>query len=144
VTSRSPAQMPLVPGDEDQAARLERFRAAHPEVPVLLLGTCPRAWVGDQKIKRPTLRGLLDGPANRGPAWVDGHALVLPSSSIAAVPQAAAAVSRLAERPCGLALTRRTRPRQSSSEEDGSTSLEDRRCEIGVLADQAMPLIPGS
>ena len=27
---------------------------------------------------------------------------------------------------CGLALTRRTRPRQSSSEEDGTTSLEDR------------------
>jgi hypothetical protein len=26
---------------------------------------------------------------------------------------------------CGLALTRRTRPRQSSSEEDGTTSLED-------------------
>src|SRR5690348_10274929 len=25
-----------------------------------------------------------------------------------------------------------------------SSSLEDRRCEIGVLADQAMPLIPGS
>jgi predicted RNA binding protein YcfA (HicA-like mRNA interferase family) len=25
-----------------------------------------------------------------------------------------------------------------------STSLEDRGCEIGVLADQAMPLIPGS
>jgi hypothetical protein len=24
------------------------------------------------------------------------------------------------------------------------TSLEDRACEIGVLADQAMPLIPGS
>jgi len=24
------------------------------------------------------------------------------------------------------------------------TSLEDRGCEIGVLADQAMPLIPGS
>jgi hypothetical protein len=61
VTPRSPAQMPLVPDDGDQAARLERFRAAHPEVPVLLLGTCPRAWVGDQKIKRPTLRGLLDG-----------------------------------------------------------------------------------
>jgi hypothetical protein len=26
----------------------------------------------------------------------------------------------------------------------GTTSLEDRGCEIGVLADQAMPLIPGS
>jgi hypothetical protein len=53
--------MSLVPDGEDQAARLERFRAAYPDVPVLLLGTCPRAWVGDQKIERPTLRGLLDG-----------------------------------------------------------------------------------
>lgn len=61
MTPRSPAQMYLVPDDGDQAARLERFRAAHPDVPVLLLGTCPRAWVGDQKIERPTLRGLLDG-----------------------------------------------------------------------------------
>jgi hypothetical protein len=61
VTSRNPAQMSLVPDGEDQETRLERFRAAHPDVPVLLLGTCPRAWVGDQKIERPTLRGLLDG-----------------------------------------------------------------------------------
>jgi len=61
VTPRSPAQLSLVTDGEDQAARLERFRAAHPDVPVLLLGTCPRAWVGDQKIERPTLRGLLDG-----------------------------------------------------------------------------------
>ena len=61
MTSRSPAQMSLVPDDGDQAARLERFRAAHPDVPDLLLGICPRAWVGDQKIERPTLRGLLDG-----------------------------------------------------------------------------------
>ena len=40
--------------------RLERFRAAHPEVLILLLGTCPKAWAGGQKIERPTLRGLLD------------------------------------------------------------------------------------
>ena len=61
MTPRSPAQVPLVQDGEDQAARLEQFRAAYPDVPVLLLGTCPRAWVGDQKIERPTLRGLLDG-----------------------------------------------------------------------------------
>jgi hypothetical protein len=60
VTPRSPAQVPLVLDGEDQAARLERFRAAHPDVPVLLLGACPRAWVGGQKIEHPTLRGLLD------------------------------------------------------------------------------------
>ena len=60
MTHRSPAQVCLVPDGEDQAARLERFRAAHPDVPVLLLGACPRAWVGDQKIQHPTLRGLLD------------------------------------------------------------------------------------
>jgi len=40
--------------------RLEQFRVAHPDVPVLLMGACPRAWVGDQKIEHPTLRGLLD------------------------------------------------------------------------------------
>jgi hypothetical protein len=27
----------------------------------LLLGPCPKAWVGDQKIENSTLRGLLDG-----------------------------------------------------------------------------------
>jgi hypothetical protein len=61
VTPRSPAQMSLVPDGDDQAARLEQFRVAHPDVPVLLLGACPRAWVGDQKVEHPTLRGLLDG-----------------------------------------------------------------------------------
>jgi hypothetical protein len=60
VTPRSPAQVSLVLDGEDQIARLERFRATHPDVPVLLLGTRPRAWVGDQKIEHPTLRGLLD------------------------------------------------------------------------------------
>lgn len=40
--------------------RLERFRAAHPDVVILLLGTCPKAWVDGQRIQRPTLRGLLD------------------------------------------------------------------------------------
>jgi hypothetical protein len=61
VTSRNPAQMSLVPDGEDQAARLDQFCVAHPDVPVLLLGDCPRAWVGDQKVEHPTLRGLLDG-----------------------------------------------------------------------------------
>jgi len=60
VTPRSSAQVPLVLHGDDQAAQLERFRATHPEVPVLLMGTRPRAWVGCQKIEHPTLRGLLD------------------------------------------------------------------------------------
>ena len=54
----SHAALSAAPDEEDQVPRLERFRAAHP---VLLLGTCPKAWVGDQKIEHPTLRGLLDG-----------------------------------------------------------------------------------
>jgi len=60
VTPRNSAQVPLVLDGDDQAARLEWFRATHPDVPVLLLGTRPRAWVGGQKIEHPTLRGLLD------------------------------------------------------------------------------------
>ena len=60
MTPRSPAQVSLVLDGEDQVARLERFRATYPDVPVLLLGTRPRAWVGGQKIEHPTLRGLLD------------------------------------------------------------------------------------
>ena len=60
MTSRSAAPVSLVLDGEDQAARLERFRATYPGVPVLLLGACPRAWVGDQKIENRTLRGLLD------------------------------------------------------------------------------------
>ena len=60
MTPRSAAQVSLVLDGEDQAARLERFRATHPDVPVLLLGTRPRAWVGGQKIEHPTLRGLLN------------------------------------------------------------------------------------
>ncbi len=54
------AALPLVPDKQDQVPRLERFRAAHPEVIILLRGTLPRAWVGGRKIERPTLRGLLD------------------------------------------------------------------------------------
>ena len=60
MTPRSPAQVPLVQDGADQAARLERFRTTHPDVPVLLMGTRPRAWVGGQKIEHPTLHGLLD------------------------------------------------------------------------------------
>jgi len=60
MTPRSPAQVSLVADGEDQAARLKQFRATHPHVPVLLLGACPKAWVGDQKIENRTLRGLLD------------------------------------------------------------------------------------
>ena len=41
-----------------------------------------------------------------------------PPSSIAAIPQAVRRVEAHAATACGLALTRRTRPRQSSSEED--------------------------
>ncbi len=61
MTPRSPARMSVIPDGEDQAARLEQFRTAHPDVPVLLLGDYPRAWVGGQKVEHPTLRGLLDG-----------------------------------------------------------------------------------
>ena len=49
-----------MPDEPDQVPRLERFRAAHPEVVVLLKGPMPKAWVGGRKIERPTLRGLLD------------------------------------------------------------------------------------
>ena len=57
----SRAALPTALDEEGQVLRLERFRATHPDVPVLLLGACPTAWVGDQKIEHPTLRGLLDG-----------------------------------------------------------------------------------
>ena len=54
------AALSLVPDEPDQVPRLERFRAAHPEVVVLLKGLVPTAWVGGTKIARPTLRDLLD------------------------------------------------------------------------------------
>ena len=60
MTPRSPAQASLVLDGEDPAAQVERFRATHPGVPVLLLGACPKAWIGGQKIEHRTLRGLLD------------------------------------------------------------------------------------
>lgn len=53
------AALGLVP-DEDQAPRLEQFRAAHPDIVILLLGAWPKAWVDGRKIVHPTLRGLLD------------------------------------------------------------------------------------
>jgi hypothetical protein len=59
VTSGHRVPLGLVP-DEDEAPRLERFRAVHPEVVILLLGACPKAWADGQKIEHPTLRGLLD------------------------------------------------------------------------------------
>ena len=54
----SHAALSAAPDEEDQVPRLERFRAAHPGVVILLLGACPRAWAGGQRIERPTLRGL--------------------------------------------------------------------------------------
>jgi len=59
------AALSLVPDEEDQVPRLQQFRAAQPEVVILLRGTLlrgtlPRAWVGGRKIERHTLRGLLD------------------------------------------------------------------------------------
>lgn len=50
----------MVPDEPDQVPRLERFRAEHPEVIILLRGAMPKAWVGGMKVARPTLRGLLD------------------------------------------------------------------------------------
>jgi hypothetical protein len=54
------AALSLVPDEQDQVPRLEQFRAAHPEVVILLRGDLPRAWVGGRKIERRTLRSLLD------------------------------------------------------------------------------------
>lgn len=46
--------------DEDQAARLERFKAAHPGVVILVKGTTPVAHPGGMPVRAPTLRELLD------------------------------------------------------------------------------------
>jgi hypothetical protein len=54
------AALSLVPDEPDQVPRLARFRAAHPEVIILLRGPMPKAWVGGRKIARRTLRDLLD------------------------------------------------------------------------------------
>lgn len=61
MTPRSPGQVPLVLDGEDQTARLERFRATHADVPVLLLGACPKAWAVGQKIVRPDARTSRTG-----------------------------------------------------------------------------------
>ena len=54
------AALSLVPDEPDQVPRLERFRAEHPEVIILLRGAMPKAWVDGRKIVRHTLRDLLD------------------------------------------------------------------------------------
>jgi hypothetical protein len=51
VTGAARPALPVVLDEPDQVPGLERFRAGHPEL---------RAWVGGQKVERPTLRGLLD------------------------------------------------------------------------------------
>jgi hypothetical protein len=60
VTSRTCSELSLALGEPYQVRRLEQFRAAHPEVVILLRGALPRAWVASRKIERQTLRGLLD------------------------------------------------------------------------------------
>jgi hypothetical protein len=50
----------IFPDEQDQVPRLERFRADHPEVIILLRGVLPRAWISGRKIERHTLRALLD------------------------------------------------------------------------------------
>jgi hypothetical protein len=60
VTGLARQALQIVPDEPDQVPRLERFRAVHPEVVILLRGAMPRAWVGGRKIEHPTLRGLLD------------------------------------------------------------------------------------
>lgn len=60
ILGSSHAAPSAAPDEEDQELRLERFRAAHPGVVILLLGRCPTAWADGQKIGRPTVRGLLD------------------------------------------------------------------------------------
>ena len=60
MTPRTRPALSLAPDEPDQVPRLEQFRAAHPEVIILLKGAMPRAWVGGRKIVRQTLRSLLD------------------------------------------------------------------------------------
>jgi hypothetical protein len=50
----------LPPDEPDQVPRLERFRAGHPELIILLKGPMPTAYVGRRKVQRHTLRDLLD------------------------------------------------------------------------------------
>ena len=62
------AALSLVPDEPDQVPRLERFRAEHPEVIILLRGAMPKVWVGGRKIARPALRDLLDELEKISPA----------------------------------------------------------------------------
>ncbi len=56
----SQVALSLVPDEPDQVPRLERFRARHPEVIILLRGPMPTAHAGSVKIQRITLREVLD------------------------------------------------------------------------------------
>jgi hypothetical protein len=60
VTGPWPQLRALPGGEEDQVPRLNAFRAAHPEVVVLLKGGQPRAFIGTAKVTALTLRLLLD------------------------------------------------------------------------------------
>jgi hypothetical protein len=60
VTGPARPALRIAPDEQDQVPRLERFRADHPEVVILLRGATPRAWIGGRKIERHTLRTLLD------------------------------------------------------------------------------------
>jgi hypothetical protein len=66
------AALSLVPDEPDQVPRLKQFRAAHPEVVVLLRGPMPTAWVGGRKIVRQTLRVLLDDLEEMFPSSAGG------------------------------------------------------------------------
>ena len=66
------AALSLVPDEPDQVPRLEQFRAAHPEVVVLLRDPMPTAWVGGRKIVRQTLRVLLDDLEEMFPSAAGG------------------------------------------------------------------------
>ena len=60
MTGTARPALSLVPDEPDQVPRLEWFRAAHPEVIILLRGPIPKAWVDGRKFARQTLRALLD------------------------------------------------------------------------------------
>jgi hypothetical protein len=73
----------------------------------------------------------------------DPRAVLLPVLLDSCIPRAVAAVSKLAKRPrSGLALTRRTRPRQSSSEED-TASLEGSGYEVSDQPERRSGGMPG-
>lgn len=49
-----------VPGEPEQAARLERFKAKHPDIPVMTRTRVPTALVGLEQVRRPSVGLLLD------------------------------------------------------------------------------------